>query len=94
LIEHLLHDDHFCPALDGDLRRPGLEAGSRAITGALDERAARIRTEPTRRAGREEAERLLADYQRQEREATTDAQAIVARPGKRLSALPRSRPGT
>jgi F-type H+-transporting ATPase subunit b len=52
---------------------------SRAITTALDERAARIRGElDEARRLREEAERLLADYQRKEREATADAQAIVA----------------
>ena len=52
---------------------------SRAITSALDERAVRIRSElDEARRLREEAEQLLADYRRQEREAVGEAQAIVA----------------
>jgi F-type H+-transporting ATPase subunit b len=52
---------------------------TRAITSALDERAVRIRSElDEARRLREEAEQLLADYQRQEREAVNEAQAIVA----------------
>lgn len=52
---------------------------ARAITSSLDERAVRIRSELDEASRlREEAERLLADYQRQEREAAVEAQAIVA----------------
>jgi F-type H+-transporting ATPase subunit b len=52
---------------------------ARTVLGGLDARAERIRVdlEEARRL-REEAERLLADYQRQEREAEAQAQAIVA----------------
>ena len=50
-----------------------------SIIGSLDDRAARIRTElDEARRLREDAERLLADYQRKEREAAEEAQAIVA----------------
>jgi F-type H+-transporting ATPase subunit b len=50
-----------------------------SITSALDERSARIRSElDEARKLREEAEQLLADYQRQEREAAAEAQAIIA----------------
>ena len=52
---------------------------SRAILGMLDERAARIRAElDEARRLREEAEQLLADFQRKQREAAADAAAIVA----------------
>ncbi|MBV9824283.1 MAG: F0F1 ATP synthase subunit B [Alphaproteobacteria bacterium] len=52
---------------------------SRAVLGGLDSRAARIRSDlDEARRLRVEAEELLADYQRQEREAAAQAQAIVA----------------
>src|SRR2546430_2474125 len=48
-------------------------------TGALDERAARIRTDLDEACQlREEAEQLLLQYQQREREAATEAAAIVA----------------
>lgn len=51
-----------------------------SIIGSLDERAERIRAElEEARKLRDEAERLLADYQGKERDATNEAQAIVAR---------------
>ena len=51
----------------------------KSLIGSLDERAARIRAElDEARRLREEAERLLADYQRKEREAAEEARAIVA----------------
>jgi F-type H+-transporting ATPase subunit b len=51
----------------------------KALIGSLDERAARIRGElDEARKLREEAERLLAQYQQKEREAAAEAEAIVA----------------
>ena len=51
----------------------------RAVVGALDERATRIRGElEEARKLRDEAEQLLADYRQKEREAAADAQAIIA----------------
>ena len=51
----------------------------RAIVGGLDGRAARIRAGlDEARKLREEAEQLLAQYQRQQREAAAQAAAIVA----------------
>ena len=51
----------------------------RAVIGGLDGRAARITAElDEARKLREEAERLLADYQKKEREAASEAAAIVA----------------
>ena len=51
----------------------------RAILGALDARAARIRDElDAARRLREEAQQALAAYQKQEREAAAEAAAILA----------------
>jgi len=51
----------------------------RTVTVALDERAARIRTDlDEARQLREEAEQLLAQYQQREKEAAAEAEAIVA----------------
>ncbi len=51
----------------------------RILIGALDERATRIRDElEAARNLREEAERILADYQRRQREAASEAESIVA----------------
>lgn len=53
--------------------------GRRMLVSGLDERAARIRAElEEARQLRDEAERLLADYRQKEREAASEAQAIVA----------------
>jgi F-type H+-transporting ATPase subunit b len=53
--------------------------GRRSLIGALDDRATRIRDElEAARNLREEAERALADYQRREREAASEAEAIIA----------------
>jgi F-type H+-transporting ATPase subunit b len=52
---------------------------SRALTGGLDARAARIRAElDEARRLREEAERLVAEYRAKEHEAGAEAEAIVA----------------
>jgi F-type H+-transporting ATPase subunit b len=51
----------------------------RSLIGSLDARAARIRGElEEARQLREEAAQLLADFQRRQREATAEADAIVA----------------
>jgi F-type H+-transporting ATPase subunit b len=53
--------------------------GSRALTGGLDARAARIRGElDEARRLREEAERLVADYKARQQAAAAEAEAIVA----------------
>jgi len=55
----------------------------RSLIGSLDARAARIRGElDEARQLRTEAEQLLAEYQRKEREAANEAAAIVARAGE------------
>ena len=52
---------------------------SRAVTGMLDQRAARIQSELAEaRKLREEAEQLVAEYKRKEGEAAAEAQAIIA----------------
>jgi F-type H+-transporting ATPase subunit b len=52
---------------------------SRALTGGLDSRAARIRGElDEARRLREEAERLVADYKARQQAAGAEAEAIVA----------------
>jgi F-type H+-transporting ATPase subunit b len=51
----------------------------RVILGGLDARAARIRAElETARRLREEAQEALAGYQKQQREAAAEAEAIIA----------------
>jgi F-type H+-transporting ATPase subunit b len=51
----------------------------RTVTGALDERAARIRADlDEARKLREEAEQLLAQYEQRQREGAAEAEAIVA----------------
>jgi F-type H+-transporting ATPase subunit b len=76
----LLHDHHFWVLVSMVILILLVwKPASRAITSSLDERAVRIRSElDEARRLREEAEQLLADYQRQEREAVAEAQAIVA----------------
>ncbi len=51
----------------------------KALLGSLDERAVRIRSElDEARRLRQEAEQLLAQYRQKQRDATAEAQAIVA----------------
>jgi F-type H+-transporting ATPase subunit b len=78
-MSELLHDHHFWVLISMVILIVIVwKPASRAITSALDERAVRIRNElDEARRLREEAEQLLADYQRQEREAVSEAQAIV-----------------
>jgi F-type H+-transporting ATPase subunit b len=76
----LLHDHHFWVLISMAIFVALVwKPASRTIAGALDERAARIRADlDEARRLREDAERLLAEYRRKEREATADAEAIVA----------------
>jgi len=75
----LLHDHHFWVLISMAIFVIAVwKPMSRVITGALDERAARIRSElEEARRLREEAELLLAEYRQQQQRAATDAQAIV-----------------
>jgi F-type H+-transporting ATPase subunit b len=75
----LLHDHHFWVLISMAIFVIAVwKPASRTITGALDERAARIRSElEEARRLREEAEQLLAEYRQQQQRAATDAQAIV-----------------
>jgi|SRR5215471_2417799 len=60
------------------------------ITKGLDTRAARIKGQlDEARALREEAERLLADYQRKQREAAKEAEDIIARAREETGRLQR-----
>jgi F-type H+-transporting ATPase subunit b len=79
-MSDLLHDHHFWVLISAVILIALIwKPASRAISSALDERAVRIRNElDEARRLRDEAEQLLADYRRQEREAVADAQAIVA----------------
>jgi F-type H+-transporting ATPase subunit b len=76
----LLHDHHFWVLISMAIFVALVwKPASRTITTALDERAARIRADlDEARRLREDAERLLAEYRRKEREATATAEAIVA----------------
>lgn len=80
MIGQLLNDHHFWVLVSMAIFAVLVwKPASRAIAGALDQRAARISGElDEARKLREEAEQLLADYQRQEREAVTQAEAIIA----------------
>ncbi len=79
-MAHLLHDPEFWVLIAAVIFVAAVwKPARRAIVGNLDERAARIRAElDEARKLREEAERLLAEYQARQREALGDAQAIIA----------------
>lgn len=80
MIGEILHDHHFWVLISflifiGLAWKPAI----RAITSGFDNRAARIRSElEEARRLRDEAEQLLTEYRRQEREGAAQAQAIVA----------------
>lgn len=77
---HLIHDPEFW-VLVAAVIFVGLvwKPGSRTILSSLDGRAARIRAELDEAEKlRQEAEKLLAEYQQKQRAALDDAQAIVA----------------
>jgi F-type H+-transporting ATPase subunit b len=75
----LLHDHHFWVLVSMVIFVIAVwKPASRTVTGMLDERAARIRSElEEARRLREEAEQLLAEYRQQQQQAATEAQAIV-----------------
>ena len=78
-MSELLHDHHFWVLISLVILIALVwKPAARSITSALDERAVRIRNElDEARKLRDEAEQLLADYRRQEREAAAEAEAIV-----------------
>jgi F-type H+-transporting ATPase subunit b len=80
MIHHLLADAEFWVLIAAALFVVAVwKPASRLITGGLDARAARIRTElDEARRLREEAEQLVADYRAKEREAKAEAETIVA----------------
>jgi F-type H+-transporting ATPase subunit b len=80
LIHHLLSDPEFWVLIAVVIFVAGVwKPASRAITGGLDARANRISGElDVARRLRDEAEQLLAEYQRKQREALGEAQAIIA----------------
>ncbi|HEX2151772.1 MAG TPA: F0F1 ATP synthase subunit B [Stellaceae bacterium] len=76
----ILHDHHFW-VLVSFLIFIGLawKPAMRSITSSLDNRTARIRGElEEARRLRDEAEQLLGEYRRQEREGASQAQSIIA----------------
>jgi F-type H+-transporting ATPase subunit b len=77
---HLLADAEFWVLLAVVVFAIGVwKPARRAVIGTLDARAVRIRGElEEARKLRDEAEQLLAEYQRKQREAAGEAQAIVA----------------
>jgi F-type H+-transporting ATPase subunit b len=78
-MSELLHDHHFWVLISLVILIALIwKPAARSIASALDERAVRIRNElDEARSLRDEAERLLADYRRREREAAAEAEAIV-----------------
>jgi F-type H+-transporting ATPase subunit b len=87
----MLHDPTFWVLVAFALFVVGVwKPGSKAITQMLDDRAEKIRTDLDRAAKlREEAQALLADYQKKQRDALNEAEAIMAQAkaeAERLSA--------
>jgi F-type H+-transporting ATPase subunit b len=76
---HLFSDPEFWVAVAAAIFVAGVwRPARRALVGSLDGRATRIRGElEEARKLRDEAEQLLAGYQRKEREAAAEAQAII-----------------
>ncbi|MBX6367905.1 MAG: F0F1 ATP synthase subunit B [Rhodospirillales bacterium] len=75
-----LHDTHFWEAVAFVIAVALVwKKASSAITGALDERARKIREElDEARKLREEAQATLANYQRKQRDALKEAEEIIA----------------
>jgi F-type H+-transporting ATPase subunit b len=75
----LLHDHHFWVLISMAIFVVAVwKPAKNAIISALDQRAARIRSElEEARRLREEAEQLLAEYQQQQRQAAAEAEAMV-----------------
>jgi len=67
----------------------------RAIVGALDSRAERIRQElDAARNLRDEAQQALAAYQRQQQEGAAEAQAIIAHAKEEAERIAAATPGS
>ena len=79
MLHHLLADAEFWVLIAAVIFVAAVwKPASRAIAGGLDARANRISGElDVARRLRDEAEQLLAEYQRKQREALTEAEAIV-----------------
>jgi F-type H+-transporting ATPase subunit b len=77
---HLLADAEFWVLLAVVIFAVAVwKPASRAVTGMLDQRTARIQGELSEaRKLREEAEQLLAEYKRKEGEAAAEAETIIA----------------
>ena len=80
MLHHLLADAEFWVLLSVVIFAIAVfKPASRMILGGLDARAERIRADlDEARRLRQEAEQLLAEYQRQQREAASQAEAMVA----------------
>jgi len=80
MLQHLLSDAEFWVLLAVLVFGAGVwKPVRRFVVGTLDQRALRIEGElDEARRLREEAELLLADYRRKEREAAAEAEAIIA----------------
>ena len=80
MLQHLLGDAEFWVLLAVVIFVAGVwKPVRRVVVGTLDQRSMRIEGElEEARRLREEAELLLADFQRKEREAAAEAEAIIA----------------
>src|SRR5204863_1170014 len=80
MLQHLLSDAEFWVLLAVVIFAAGVwKPVRRVVVGTLDQRALRIEGElDEARRLREEAEQLLAEFQRKEREAAAEAEAIIA----------------
>ncbi len=79
-MHHLFEDPEFWVLLSVAIFLVAVwKPMSRTLLGSLDDRAGRIRADlDEAQRLRHEAEQLLAEYQRKEREAVAEAQALVA----------------
>ncbi|HEX7968718.1 MAG TPA: F0F1 ATP synthase subunit B [Stellaceae bacterium] len=80
MIEHLMEDPEFWVAVAFVIVIAGLIwKGTPTATKALDERAARIKAElDEAQRLREDAQRMLAEYQRKQRDAIGESEQIIA----------------
>ena len=78
-MSEILHDHHFWVLISFLIFIAlAWKPAMRSITSALDNRAVRIRSDlDEARRLRDEAEQLLAEYRRQERDGAAQAQAII-----------------
>ena len=80
MIEHLIEDPEFWVAVAFVIVIAGLIwKGTPTATKALDERAVRIKAElDEAQRLREDAQRMLAEYQRKQRDALRESEQIIA----------------